>query len=173
MLTTEHLDVGAEVERLYQEAQTRWRGHHTEDAAALLARALEMNPQHAASLSLYGLCLANRGLEYQRALASCRQAVRQEPHNVTFHLNIAKVYKQMGDHGAAYKVMLRAWRANPKDARAAAELARMGVRQQPPLRFLPRSHFCNRMLGRLRTRLHGSWSRMLTAQRMQKAGHEV
>ena len=173
MSATAQLDVHHEVVRLHQEAQTRWRRHHTEDATALLKRALELDPTHAESLSLYGLCLANRGLEYQRALTSCRQAIRQDPHNVTFQLHMAKVFKQMGDQGSAYKVMLRTWRSHPKHATAAAELARMGVRQPPVLRFLPRSHFCNRYLGRLRSRLNGNWLRQLSSQLMQKAGHEA
>ena len=146
----------AEAGRLFQEAETRLRSHRTEDATAILQRALEIDAEHAESLSLYGLCLANRGLEFKRALQCCRRAIRHDPSNVDFHLNIAKVYKLMGDQQSAYKVLLRVWRGNPLDAQAAVELTRMGVRKQPPIPFLSRSHLCNRLLGRLRSRLRNT-----------------
>lgn len=165
-----------EADRLFQEAETRLQSHRTEDATLLLQRALEIDAEHPESLSLFGVCLANRGLEFGRALQCCRRAIRHDPRNIEFHLNIAKVYKLMGDHQAAYKVLLRVWRGNPHDAQAACELARMGVRKQPPLPFLPRSHACNRLLGRLRgqlqSRLRNNWSGIIHAPQMQKTGHD-
>jgi Flp pilus assembly protein TadD len=166
-------DPHAEVDRLYKEAHTHWRAHQTEDATALLERALQLEKEHADSLSLYGICLASRGLEFKRALGCCRRAIQRDPRNVSYLLNMAKVYKLMGDHGAAYRLLLKTWRAHPKDAQAAAELARMGVRKQPPLPFLPRSHLFNRCLGRWRVSLRQSWSRLLSARRLQGAGYET
>ena len=160
-----------EANRLFQEAEVRLRSHRTEDATVLLQRALEIDAEHAQSLSLFGLCLANRGLEFKRALQCCRRAIRHDPRSIDFHLNIAKVYKLMGDHQSAYKVLLRVWRGNPHDAQAACELARMGVRKQPPLPFLSRSHACNRFLGRLRSRLRTTWSGVIHAPQLQKTGH--
>jgi hypothetical protein len=37
----------------------------------------------------------------------------------------------------------------PEHARLNGELAKLGVRRKPPLRFLPRNHVLNRGLGRL------------------------
>lgn len=160
-----------QADRLFQEAETRLRSHRTEDATEILQRALEVDAEHAESLSLYGVCLANRGLEFKRALQCCRRAIRQDPRNVAFNLNIAKVYKLMGDHQAAYKILLRAWRGNPHDAKAAIELTRMGVRGKPALPFLARSNVCNRLLGRLRCRLRRTWAEVTHTHMMQKTGH--
>jgi len=88
-------------------------------------------------------------------------------------LNIAKVYKLMGDQQAAYKVLLRVWRGNPHDAQAAVELTRMGVRKRPPIPFLSRSHVCNRMLGRLRSRLRTTWKEWAQTRTLQKTGHHA
>jgi Flp pilus assembly protein TadD len=159
-----------EVERLYKEAHSHWRSHQTEDATALLERALQLQTDHPGSLSLYGLCLASRGLEFKRAIGCCRRAIQRDPHNVSYLLNMAKVYKLMGNHGSAYRLLLKTWRAHPKNAQAAAELARMGVRKQPPLRFLPRSHPINRLLGRWRASWRQSWSRFLATRRLLGAG---
>lgn len=166
-------ELNDEAERLYKEAHNQWRAHHTEDATALLERALQIDGEHAGSLSLYGVCLASRGLEFKRALGCCRRAIQRDPHTITYLLNMARVYKLMGDQASAYRLLLKIWRAHPKNAQAAAELARMGVRKQPPLRFLPRSHLFNRVIGRWRAHWKQALSRFLASRGVQRASNET
>ena len=68
-------------------------------------------------------------------------------------VNMGKVFRLAGDNHAAHRTFLRAWQVNRRHPAPAAELARMGIRRAPVLRFLPRSHWCNRHLGRLRYHL--------------------
>ena len=99
------------------------------------------------ALSYYGLCLAQIG-ELGRGLGVCERAVRHQPSDVMIRVNMGKVFRLAGDNHAAHRTFLRAWQVNRRHPAPAAELARMGIRRAPVLRFLPRSHWCNRQLGR-------------------------
>lgn len=117
-----------------------------------LENALRVAPEDAVLLSFYGLCLAHSN-EVGRGLAVCERAVRHKPDEVIARVNLGKVFRLAGDNQAAYRTFLRAWQANRRHPAPATELARMGIRRPPVLGFLPRSHWCNRHLGRMRYRL--------------------
>ena len=68
-------------------------------------------------------------------------------------VNLGRVYRLMGDNGAAYDVLHYGWNRHRTNAAIAAELTRLGIRRPPFLAFLPRGHWCNRYLGRLRATL--------------------
>jgi len=118
-----------------------------------LESALRVVPEEYMALSFYGLCLAHLG-EVGRGLAVCERAVRLQPEDVMTRVNMGKVFRLSGDRFAAHRSFLRAWQVNRRHPAPAAELARMGIRRAPVLRFLPRSHWCNRSLGVLRYRLY-------------------
>ena len=64
------------------------------------------------------------------------------------------LFAQMVDQpSSAHDAFLSGWNADRKHPAPAAELTRMGVRRPPVLSFLPRSHWLNVRLGRLRARL--------------------
>jgi Tfp pilus assembly protein PilF len=121
-------------------------------ARADLENALRVAPEEPLALSYYGLCLAQIG-ELGRGLGVCERAVRNHPSDVMIRVNMGKVFRLAGDNHAAHRTFLRAWQVNRRHPAPAAELARMGIRRAPVLRFLPRSHWCNRQLGRLRYHL--------------------
>jgi Flp pilus assembly protein TadD len=128
--------------------------HHCHFGAALrdLQQALSLAPDQPLYLSFYGLCLAQLR-QFETAILSCKRALGQAPDDTLVQVNLGKVYRLCGDNDAAYRMFLLAWQGNKHHPAPAAELARMGVRRPPVLRFLPRSHWCNRCLGRARARL--------------------
>jgi Flp pilus assembly protein TadD len=128
-----------------------WRSHAAE-ARLDLERALAASPEDPHLLSCYGLCVAGLG-EVDRGIGLCERALRFHPDDMRLRLNLGRAYRLAGDNRAAHRSFLRAWRQNKRDPAPAAELARMGVRRPPLLRFLPRQHWCNRTLGRLRAQL--------------------
>jgi len=149
----------AQAQRLCQEACSRLHAHDPVEAIALLEQALRLDPHSAQCLSLYGLCLARVHGDYERALRACRQALHEAPDDVDVRTNLGRVYRLMGDKGKAHRLFMDAWMRDRRHPAPAAELTRMGVRHAPVLPFLPRSHWCNRVLGRIRHRLRRALSR--------------
>ncbi len=123
------------------------------EALRHLEDALRIAPNNAAYLSHYGLCVAMERHDFESARELCRRAVRMAPSDPMPRVNLGRVLRLEGDNRAAYETFLRAWRLDRSHPAAAAELSRMGIRRPPVLRFLPRSHWLNVHLGRLRARL--------------------
>lgn len=127
--------------------------HRNHFAAAMrtLAEALKASPDNPQVLSTFGLCLARQGKDYETALKLCRRALNQVPYDTTLQLNLGKVYRLKGENATAYSILRTAWMEDMHHPAAARELHRMGIRRRPVIAFLPRSHWCNRYLGKLRS----------------------
>jgi len=118
-----------------------------------LEQALQICPQNPEYLSLYGLVIAIDTEDFESARRICDKAVRMSPQDPQTRVNLGKVFRLQGDNSAAYEEFLSAWQLDKLHPAPAAELTRMGIRRPPVLRFLPRSHWANIFLGRLRSRL--------------------
>jgi Flp pilus assembly protein TadD len=129
---------------------------HFGQAARALREALQQSPGNPEYLSFLGLCLAREGSEYDAAVKLCRRALNQKPYDTLLQVNLGRVYRLMGKNAQAHRIFQRAREWDSANRQAAVELARMGVRRQPALPFLPRSHWCNRYLGLLRSRVFRS-----------------
>lgn len=122
-------------------------------ARECLEKALQICPRHPGYLSLYGLCVAIESDDYASALTLCERAVKMRPNDPVPRVNLGKVLRMTGDNRRAYGEFLAAWRLDKSHGAPAAELSRMGIRRPPVVPFLPRSHFLNVRLGKLRARL--------------------
>jgi hypothetical protein len=90
-------------------------------------------------------------------IALCRRAVDLEFYRADHYLNLARVYLKAGRKRDAVQTLKHGRTVDPRHAEIVAEIAALGVRRQPVLRWLPRGHFVNRHLGRLRARLARIW----------------
>jgi tetratricopeptide (TPR) repeat protein len=104
-------------------------------------------------LSYYGLCLVALKRDVERGLGFCRRAVNEAGHRTEFYWNLGKAYLLLNKKTLAIATFRHGLEIDD-DRRLSAELAKLGVRSQPLIPFLPRRHFLNRYLGRLRTRSH-------------------
>jgi hypothetical protein len=52
---------------------------------------------------------------------------------------------------------------DPESERLGRKLAELGVRRRPAIRFLPRGHALNRLMGRVQARLLGPTTRLISA----------
>ncbi len=138
------------VHSVVQYSLEKMRRNHTAAARQELERALRATPNDPHLLSCYGLCLATLG-EVDRGIGLCERALRFLPGESALRLNLGRAYRLAGENGPAYRTFLRAWRMDKRDPAPAAELARMGVRRPPVLSFLPRGHWCNHLLGIVRS----------------------
>jgi len=118
-----------------------------------LEEALQICPQNPAYLSMYGLCVAIDSEDYDSARRICEKAVKMGPSDPINRVNLGKVFRLQGDNGSAYEEFLAAWQLDKLHPAPAAELSRMGIRRPPVFPFLPRSHWANKFLGRLRSQL--------------------
>lgn len=137
---------------LHHLATEKMRRGRLDEAVVDLEKAIHLTAGKPLYVSQYGLCLAQTD-QLDRGLDLCRRAAKASPRDPYVHINLGRVYRIAGDAAAAHRCFIEAWRADRRNSAAAAELARMGVRRPPVLAFLPRGHWCNRKLGRLRFHL--------------------
>jgi tetratricopeptide (TPR) repeat protein len=105
------------------------------------------NPRYA---SYYGLGLALVERRFNRAVELCRGAVKEEFFSPDLYRNLAQVHLVFGFKAEAIRYLRRGLMIDPGHARILGDLDDLGLRGQPVLGFLPRRHFVNRWLGRVR-----------------------
>ena len=104
-------------------------------------------PDHARSRSYLGVCVAISERHFEEAIALCTSASKQEFYNPEVYLNLARVYLHFGFKAEGRRYLLRGQMIDPANEELHQALANLGQRVEPVLRFLPRGHFVNRLLG--------------------------
>jgi len=118
-----------------------------------LKEAIQISPDNAAYLSHYGWCIAMHRGDHDAAVRLCERAVRMDPYDPMNRVNLGRVYEMRGEKANAYGEFLAGWKTDSAHPAPAAQLSRMGIRRPPILTFLPRAHWLNIQLGRLRSRI--------------------
>ncbi len=95
----------------------------------------------------YGLALKEGRVD--EGLALCRHAVRLQLFEPENHLNLARTQLLANDRSGAYRTLREGLRVDRNDKQLQALQKKLGLRRQPTLSFLPRTHPINRALGRL------------------------
>jgi tetratricopeptide (TPR) repeat protein len=102
-------------------------------------------------MSYYGLCLVVLRQDPPRGLALCKRVVDESGNRPEFYWNLGKAYLAMRRKPQAITAFEHGLQIGD-DPRIVGELRRLGIRNQPPLPFLPRENFINRYLGILRAK---------------------
>jgi tetratricopeptide (TPR) repeat protein len=123
-----------------------------EGASESLRRIAQREPENPYYISYYGLSLAQSGGNWAEAERLCHTAVCRARRQTQLYLNLAEVYGAAGYRQAAVDTLARGLHYMPHDVRLQMEYGRLMTRRTPPLRFLPRTHVFNRIIGRLRHR---------------------
>jgi Flp pilus assembly protein TadD len=152
LLADPHRGTTSESRTLFDLAMEKIKRNHFKEALAHLAEAIRIAPTNPFYRSYFGYCLAQAERDFERAVQYCRQASDSRPLDPELHVNLGRVYRLKGDKAAAHAAFVQAWELCKGHPAAAAELTRMGIRRPAVIGFLPRSHFCNRVLGVLRAR---------------------
>jgi predicted Zn-dependent protease len=130
-------------------------GGHGHEAFEHLSRAYLSDPQNARYRSSYALALALVRGQFMGAVELARAAIRQEFYNPDLYLQLARIYLAFDFRAEAVRFLRRGLMVDPEHERIQRKLRELGVRRRPPLRFLPRNHPVNRLLGRLQARVLG------------------
>jgi Flp pilus assembly protein TadD len=142
---------------LFERGRELLRGGRHREALACFEEATRLEPADARPLSYRGLVLALFEGRTDEGIALCRRAVDLEFYRADHYLNLARACLRAGRKREAVQALRHGRTVDPKHPEIAAELAGLGIRRQPVIRWLPRRHYVNRQLGRLRARLEALW----------------
>ncbi len=109
-----------------------------------------------ALLSYYGLCTALLNNDVKGGLEYCRVALKREFFHPDLYLNLGKVYLLANQKARAVHIFYKGLKLDDGHRGILSELKRLGIRKTPIIRFLPRGHFLNRVLGQIRYRMKSS-----------------
>jgi hypothetical protein len=104
------------------------------------------------AVSWLGYCIARERGQLAKGIALCRTALKEEPRNPLHHLLLGRILLLAGDKQGAIDSFLRGMECGGSPE-LRADLAALGVRKPPVIRWLKRRNPINRVLGRLRSRL--------------------
>jgi tetratricopeptide (TPR) repeat protein len=143
-----------ESQDLFRRAEACIVRRNFDKAEELLAEALKISSENPIYLSYYGLCLGMRG-DLAQAEKICRKAAKLNPASPIILVNLGRIILDEGYRKEARDLFSRAYELDNTNSPAALELSGMGVRRQPVIKFLGRSHPLNVTLGKFRHRLLG------------------
>lgn len=143
-------------------------GGHGHEAFEHLSRAYLADPQNARYRSSYALALALVRGQFMGAVELGRAAIREEFYNPDLYLNLARTYLAFEFKAEAVRFLRRGLMVDPDHERIQRKLLELGVRRRPPIRFLPRDHALNRIVGRVQACVMGPATRWWAGQ-MQSA----
>ena len=142
-------------EAVFQKGLTAHRNGETAAARALFEAAIDLQRKsgsfqiQARYLSFYGVSLMETSSKRGEALELCRRAVREEFFNPDLFYNLSRVSLRAGHKAEAYRAAMTGLALDSKHPLLRRHVAEMGIRRRPALRFLSRSHFLNRALGKM------------------------
>ena len=151
--TTAPVDAGMNE---FKECLRHLRDGHADQGLAHARRALGIAPKNPFYLSYTGLLAAVAEKRYGDAETLCQEALAMRHNHAQLYLNLAEVYHQSGRPTEAIEILEKGMVSAGRDFRIRRALEKLGLRRDPVLGFLHRSHPINRTLGKLRHRLNGT-----------------
>jgi predicted Zn-dependent protease len=126
------------------------RGGDANRALPHLRSALDHDPDNPFYISYVGVAVAASEQKWAEAEKLCHSAMRMNRRQAQLYLNLAEVYVAADRKQDAADILARGLHYSPHDLRLIMALDRLAMRRPPVLTFLPRMHFFNRNLGKLR-----------------------
>jgi predicted Zn-dependent protease len=140
----------------FKECLRSLRDGHPEQGLLHVRRALGIAPKNPFYLSYTGLLAAMAERRFGDGESLCQEALSMRHNHAQLYLNLAEVYHQSGRPSEAIETLEKGMISAGRDFRIRRALEKLGLRKDPVLGFLHRSHPLNRTLGRLRHRLTGT-----------------
>jgi tetratricopeptide (TPR) repeat protein len=136
----------------FREGVELLKNEYPQKAVAKLRRAYECDKHNPYFMSFLGLSIARAQRKWELASELCETAVRLNPKEIQFYLNLGEVYAASGMRERALDKLDDAVQLFGQDARLKQALSKVRNRRNPVLPFFGRTHFVNRELGKLRHR---------------------
>jgi len=96
--------------------------------------------------SYYAYVIARERGEFNKALALCRESVREDPHNTAHYLNLGRVFLAAGRRDQAIKAFRQGLKFG-RDAKIQRHLDQLGARKPEVFPTLSRSNPLNKYFG--------------------------
>jgi Flp pilus assembly protein TadD len=141
----------------FKECLRQLRDGHADEALSHARRALVISPKNPFYLSYTGLLAALAERRFGDAETLCQEALGMKCNHAQLYLNLAEVYQQAGRTSEAIQTLEKGLVSAGRDFRIRRALEKIGLRRQPVVGFLHRSHPVNRTLGRWRHRFTGPY----------------
>jgi|SRR5579863_4362571 len=103
--------------------------------------------------SFLGLSLAMIGQRLEEALSRCEKAVDEASYQPDYYFNLARVYLALEDKTSAIQALRMGLQLDERHPWITREMKSLGIRNTPVINALPRNHFLNRHLGKIKSRL--------------------
>ena len=139
----------------FKEGLKHLRDRHPEEALLHIRRALGIAPKNPFFLSYAGLLTALVERRFADAEMLCREALGMRHNHPQLYLNLAEVYQNAARPQEAIAALEKGLISTGRDRRIRRALKKFGIRREPVLPFLHRTHPMNRILGKWRHRLMG------------------
>lgn len=123
------------------------------NALAYLLKAVELEKNNPLYISYLGVAIARARKNWSLAMKLCSQSLQLTRTQPALYLNLAAVYCLAGDKEGAIETLSRGLEFTKQNEQLADALRGFGSRRPPVLRFLDRTHFLNRHVGKMRSRL--------------------
>jgi tetratricopeptide (TPR) repeat protein len=129
------------------------------ESISLFQQAIDLERQEGAKnpkmkyMSYLGLALTLLQGKSEEGQRLCEQAVKREFFDPDLYCNLGIVYLRNRLKAQAFEAFQKGLNLKAGHARILEELEKYDRRGEPVLSFLPRGHYVNRLLGRLRFRL--------------------
>lgn len=108
-------------------------------------------------LSLYGYVMAMAENRIDEGIILCIRALKEEPDNSAFYLNLGRIYLKVGKKASAIKILRQGQMSDRKNREIRLELEKLGIRRKPLIAILPRRHPLNKFLGIVVSKLPEKW----------------
>ena len=129
------------------------KNQYPEKALPKLKRAFDSDKHNPYYISFLGLCVARAQRKWTQASELCEMAVKLNPKEIQFRLNLGEVYALAGQRERSLHTLDHAMKLFDNDARLKQARSKVEKRRAPILPFFGREHFLNRELGKLRHRI--------------------
>ena len=129
------------------------RNNRLLEASNAFKRAVSENNGNARYLSYYGLTVALLEKDIPRSINLCRSAIDHSPFYPELYFNLSRVYHEAGHRVNAIKTLREGLGFEKESPLLNMALRRLGVRRKPPIRFLPREHLLNKVIGKITYKL--------------------
>jgi len=147
--TDKSLDSFAE----FKEGVELLKNDYPKKALVKLQSAFESDQHNPYYISFLGVAIARAQRNWTKASELCDMAVKQNPKEIQFHLNLAEVYSLAGLREMSLNKLDYALGLFGDDLRLKRARSKAEKRRTPVLPFFGREHLLNRKLGKLRHRV--------------------
>jgi len=154
-------------DRLCKQGVALIRSGALSDAALIFRNLVDAGTEDPLPLSYCGLLTAVVHGDNAEGLRFCERALAFGAYEPEVVLNAARVYERVGMQRKAIKLLRSGLREKPRHPGMLARINRLSPRRRPPLSFVKRDQYLNRLLALLLAKLRGGAGAAQTVRQVQ------